>query len=124
LTGAGGELVTETPAGLRRIAAFFGFEYQKVAEDNPPDVDWLTHRPLTYDVDHSDGFVVIDPEGTERFVSGGAPDFHGRLPTALYDFLSPLGHRHLTHPGRPSWAPADVLQALGWSMGRSLPAGG
>ncbi|HVX21772.1 MAG TPA: SCO family protein [Acidimicrobiales bacterium] len=122
LTGARWPLVTESPAVLRRLAGFFGFDYRKVPEGQPPDVDWLTHRPLTYDVDHSDGFVVIDPSGVERFVTGGAPAFHGTLPAALHRFLSPVGRRHLDHPARPSWTPTDLLDAVGWSMGRALPA--
>jgi protein SCO1 len=120
LTGANWELVTEAPAELATIATFFGFFYQKVPEDNPPDIDWLTGQPLTYDIDHSDGFVIINPKGIERYVTGGAPDFHGTLDPTLRKFLSPLGDQHLRHPPNPSWTPADLLQALSWSMQRPL----
>jgi len=53
LTGATWQLVTEPPAELRRLAKFFGFYYQKVPEGDPDARDWLTGKPLTYDVDHS-----------------------------------------------------------------------
>jgi protein SCO1/2 len=124
LTGAGWQLVTETPAQLQTIAKFFGIWYQKVPEGNSPDIDWWTGRPLTYDVDHSDGFVVIDSNGTERFVTNAAPDFHGHLDPTLEEFLSPLGHQDLKHPPNPNYTPADILQALAWSMHLPLPSRG
>ncbi len=124
LTGANWQLVTETPTELATIAKFFGFFYQKVPEDNPPDIDWLTGKPLTYDIDHSDGFVIIDPKGVERFVTDSAPNFHGKLDPTLEKFLSPLGHRHLAHPPNPNWTPANLLQALAWSMHRPLAPSG
>ena len=124
LTGANWQLVTEPPAELQTIAKFFGFVYQKVPQDNPPAIDWWTGQPLTYDINHSDGFVVINPKGIERFITGGAPNFHGRLNPTLQKFLSPLGHQHLEHPASPNYTPADVLQALAWSMQLPLPASG
>lgn len=124
LTGADWQLVTESPAILAQIASFFGFYYQNVPEDDPPSIDWWTGKPLTYDVDHSDGFVVINPRGTERFETDAAPDFHGHLNSTLYRFLDPLGRQHLKHPPSPNYTPEQILQALGWSMNRSLPLQG
>jgi protein SCO1 len=124
LTGATWQLVTESPTDLATIAKFFGFEYEKVAEGDPPDIDWLTGKPLTYDIDHSDGFVIIDPKGIERFVNGAAPDFNGRLNSKLEHFLSPLGHQHQDHPAKPSYTAATILGALGLSLHRNLAAAG
>jgi protein SCO1 len=124
LTGASWQLVTESPTDLATIAKFFGFEYEKVPEDNPPDIDWLTGKPLTYDIDHSDGFVVIDPKGVERFVNGAAPDYKGKLNPKLEHFLSPLGHQHQDHPAKPSYTAATILGALGLSLHRNLAAAG
>ncbi len=122
LTGASWELVTEPPAELRRLAKFFGFYYQKVPEDDPDARDWWTGKPLTYDVDHTDNYFVIDPTGAERVVQDGAPDFHGKLNPTLYNFLDELGRQHLKSPPQPDWTPANVLQALAVSVGRPLPA--
>jgi protein SCO1 len=124
LTGVKWQLVTEDSAVLDQITKFFGFTYQIVPEDNPPSIDWWTGKPLTYDVDHSDGFVVINPNGVERFVTAAAPDFHGTLNPTLEKFLDDLGRQHLAHPPSPSYSPATILQALGWSMQRDLPAQG
>jgi protein SCO1 len=121
LTGAHWELVTEPPAELRRLAKFFGFYYQKVPEDDPDARDWWTGKPLTYDVDHTDNYFVIDPAGVERVVQDGAPDFHGKLNPKLYNFLDELGRQHLKQPPQPNWTPTDLLQALAVSVGTSLP---
>ena len=73
LTGASWQLVTETPAVLHKLAKFFGFYFQKVPEDDPAARDWWTGKPLTYDVDHSDNYFVIDPSGVERVIQAAAP---------------------------------------------------
>jgi protein SCO1/2 len=121
LTGADWQLVTEPPVELRSLAKFFGFYYQKVPEDDPDARDWWTGKPLTYDVDHTDNYFVIDPAGVERVVQDGAPDFHGKLNPKLYHFLDALGRQHLKQPPQPDWTPADLLRAVAVAVGTSLP---
>ena len=121
LTGATWQLVTEPASELRRLAKFFGFYYQTVPEDDPDARDWWTGKRLTYDVDHSDNYFVIDPSGTERVEQEAAPDFHGRLNPKLYNFLDALGRQHLKQAPQPDWTPADALQALALSVRRPLP---
>lgn len=121
LTHAGWELVTESPAHLKALSKWFGFTYVKVPEDNPPSIDWWTGKPLTYDVDHSDNYFVIDPSGRERVVQDAAPDYHGRLNPKLQRFLSPLGRAHQRHPPQPDWTTADTLAALAQVLHRELP---
>jgi protein SCO1 len=121
LTGATWQLVTESDANLAAIAHFFGWFYQKVPQDNPPAVDWLTGKPLTYDVNHSDGYVLIDPQGIERFSTGAAPDFSGHLDPTLKAFLNEEGRDHLAHPPQPGWTPSDALASLGWMIGQPIP---
>jgi len=120
LTGASWDLVTESDADLARIATFFGFTFQKVPQDSPPAVDWLTGKPLTYDINHSDGYVLIDQHGRERFSTGASPDFHGTLNPTLQTFLSDLGRQHLAHPQHPGWNPSAALQSLSWMLGTTL----
>jgi cytochrome oxidase Cu insertion factor (SCO1/SenC/PrrC family) len=122
LTHASWELVTETPAELRALAKFFGFSYQKVPEEEHASPDWLTGKPLTYDVDHSDNYFVIDPQAFERVVQNAAPAFHGSLNPKLRTFLNQLGRQHLAQPPQPDWTPADALRALAVSVGRPLAA--
>ena len=120
LTGARWQLVTEPPAARDALAKFFGFSYETVPQDNPPAVDWWTGKPLTYDVNHSDNYFAIDPQGHERVVQDASPSFHGRLNPKLYKFLSDLGHQHLAHAPEPSWTPQNVLEALGIVLNRHL----
>jgi len=123
LTRADWELVTESDATLAAVARFFGFGYQKVPQDNPPAVDWWTGRPLTYDVNHTDGYVLLSANGIERFSTGASPDFSGRLDPKLRAFLNDQGRAHLAHPPTPGWTPADALGSLGWLLGRSIASG-
>jgi protein SCO1/2 len=124
LTGATWQLVTESAADLARLATFFGFYYQRVPEDVPPSVDWLTHQPLTYDIDHSDGYVLIDPSGHVRFATSASPAFHGTLDPTLHSFLNAQGRSHLAHPDKPDWTAGGALSVLGWELGTTVqPAG-
>ena len=120
LTGATWELLTETPAQATEVEHFFGWDVQRVPEDSPPSVDWWTGKPLTYDINHSDGFVVIDSAGAVRFSTGAAPDFHGTLNPTLHRFLTAAGRDHLSHPLSPGWNPAPALETLGWMLRRPL----
>jgi len=121
LTGAHWQLVTEPPRELAALAKFFGFTYEMVPEGKPPSIDWWTGKPLTYDINHSDNYFIINPKGRERVVQSAAPDFHGDLSPKLYKFLSGLGLYHLNHPAHPDWTPKDLLGALGRMLHRSLP---
>ncbi len=121
LTGVRYQLVTEPPKELAVLSKFFGFTYEKVPEGKPPSIDWWTGKPLTYDINHSDNYFVIDPAGVERVVQAAAPDFHGQLNPKIYKFLSPEGLQHLEHPKYPDWTPKDLLGALGLMLHRSLP---
>jgi protein SCO1 len=121
LTGASWELLTESPAQAVAVEQFFGWVVERVPEGKPPSVDWWTGTPLTYDVNHSDGFVVIDSRGTERFSTGAAPDFRGTLSPTLHRFLTDEGRDHLAHPVTPGWNPTAALATLGWVLHRPLP---
>ncbi len=122
LTHSDWQLVTAPPADLARLAKFFGFYYQKVPDTSRDTRDWWTGKPLTYDVDHSDNYFVIDPAGTERVVQDAAPNFHGHLNPKLYKFLDALGRQHLKHAPQPDWTPTDALHALAISVGEPLPS--
>jgi cytochrome oxidase Cu insertion factor (SCO1/SenC/PrrC family) len=122
LTHAGWQLVRMGPHDLAKFQRFFKFTYIKVKEDNPPDIDWMTGKPLTYDIDHSDDYFVIDPEGNERIVEDAAPDYTGKLNPKLQKFLSPEGLKHQKHPPQPDWTTNDLLEAIGHVTGEKLSA--
>jgi cytochrome oxidase Cu insertion factor (SCO1/SenC/PrrC family) len=119
--GADWDLWTGTPA---QIAAFwkpFGVSYQFVPEEQPAKTDWWTGKPLTYDVDHTDGYILIDAAGRERFVDAGAPNIP-HLSPKLKALLNVGGVQNLTHPQPTSWTIPDVLTALSWVLGTNVAA--
>src|SRR5260370_41061445 len=58
-------LLTGSPAVLGRIWRHLGVWYQQVAEDPPPGGDWLTGKPLTYDLAHQDALPYRDASGPD-----------------------------------------------------------
>jgi protein SCO1/2 len=123
--GADWLMWTGTPANVAAFWKPFGVSYQTIPEEQPPELDWLTHQPLTYDVAHTDGYILIDAKGHERFVDANAPDIPNLSPK-LRALLSDGGLRDLTHPQGPTWTIADALGAIGWLLQTTIPgsAGG
>jgi cytochrome oxidase Cu insertion factor (SCO1/SenC/PrrC family) len=115
-------LLTGTSANINAFWKPFGVWYQKVPEEKPAEVDWWTGKPLTYDVDHDDGFILINRSGDERFITLDIPDLHGKLAVQLRSLLDSQGLQYLDHgaPGQDYTVP-QALAALSWMMGRQLP---
>jgi len=121
LTGSTWPLLTGSPTALAALWRYFGVYSQKVAEGSPPGIDWQSHRPYTYDVDHSDGFVLLDAHLHERFIAGGLAKI-GQLPTNLQKLLDSQGRSNLQMPGAGTWTVTDALNAIGWALGRAVPS--
>ncbi len=112
-------LLTGDRKNIARLWSYLGVYRHKVPEGNPPDHDWLTGKPLTYDIQHADEVLLFDPSGNERYVVSGHAHVlrSGRVPTRLRGFLSPQGRRHLHRPGGATWTPNDVIQGVSWLTG-------
>jgi cytochrome oxidase Cu insertion factor (SCO1/SenC/PrrC family) len=122
--GADWDLWTGTAA---QVAAFwrpFHVAYEKVAEEQPPKDDWWTGQPLTYDVVHTDGYILIDGAGRERFVDASAPDMKGQLNKKLTGLLDDGGVHELNDPQGPNWTTAEALASISWLLGANVPATG
>jgi hypothetical protein len=98
---------------------YFGIWYQEVPEGSPPGINWQTHLPYTYDVDHSDGFILLNSRLHERFIGGGMVQI-GSLPANLRGLLDSQGKADLRSAGGGSWNVTDGLNAIGWLLGRSV----
>jgi protein SCO1/2 len=109
-------LLTGTSAELARFWRFFGVAYWRTKEGKPPDTDWLTGKPLTFDVSHTDGLFLLDPRGHERILDVGMADAGAHLPHTLETLLDAQGRADLKHP-QPGWtveqALNDVKRLLG-----------
>jgi cytochrome c biogenesis protein CcmG/thiol:disulfide interchange protein DsbE len=121
LTGLDFELLTGTQAEIHRFWHYFGVYYKRVPEGNPPAIDWYTHKPETFNVDHSENLIFLDPAGQERIVNEGMADVGGHLEPALRRLLSNVGLHNLAHPELP-WTSTQALDDLYWLMGKDVPA--
>lgn len=117
LTGADFTMLTGTPAHVRAFWRFFGVSYYRVPEDKPAQIDWLTHTPLTFDIDHTDGLFLIGPTGREIVAEEGMADVGGHLDKGLRGLLDAQGRHDLTHPQLP-WTSTDVLDDLDHFLNR------
>ncbi|MGH3495575.1 MAG: SCO family protein, partial [Sciscionella sp.] len=114
-------LLTTTSSNLKAFCQYFGVFYKKTKEGNPPDVDWLTHKPLRYDIAHQDAVVFIDKQGHERFVILGNANTEGKSPPrTLSKFLDDEGRKNLNHPGPLSWTVPEGLGVVSWLLGENV----
>jgi len=106
---------------LTVIEKFLGWTVQVVPQDVPPPNDWLApHDQLTYDINHSDGFWVINPQQTVRFASGDLPAFTGTLSKVLSAFMGYKSNIYKDPVYKGGWTPAEAIQAIAWVRGSSL----
>jgi protein SCO1 len=119
--GADWDLWTGTPTAIAAFWKPFGVEYQIVPEEQPPKIDWYTGKPLTYDVNHTDGYILVDAAGRERFVDASAPNEKGALDSKLRGLLNDGGLHELANPQAPDWTTADALASISWLVGTSIP---
>jgi protein SCO1/2 len=115
-------LLTASPKDIKALWKYFGVEYAREAEPKHPSIDWLTHKPQTYDVSHSDDLIFLDATGHERFIVNAAPDIQGRtVPAALAKTLTAQGARALTRPNPvSSWTVGQGLSVFSWLLNRGL----
>lgn len=97
---------------------FFGMTTEKVAVDEA-HLDWLTNKPIAYELDHSDGFYVLSSSGRLRFVSGLSARFTGTLTKAFASYLNDMGRQTLARPGK-GWTPNDAVTALSYIANKKL----
>lgn len=121
LTGVDFTQLTGTRGQIRRLWKFFGVSYYRVPQGKPPDVDWLTHQPETFDVQHTDALFLLDPAGQERIADDGMPQVTGHLPSVLAGLLNNQGRHNLAHP-EFAWSAGDVIDDLYYLMDRNIPA--
>jgi cytochrome oxidase Cu insertion factor (SCO1/SenC/PrrC family)/thiol-disulfide isomerase/thioredoxin len=126
LTGARLRMWTGSPARLRRLWRFFGVHFQRVPQEVPAEVDWMTGRPERFDVEHTDGLFLLGPGGYERAAITGTPRLGGRLGERLRRLLDAQGRANLAHAGA-GWSVGGVvsdLRRLTGARGPALPPRG
>jgi protein SCO1/2 len=116
-------LLTGSQADLTRLWKYFGVYWKRVPEDSPPDTDWMTGKPLTYDIEHADEVLVLDTRSHERDVISGHADVPeaASVPGRMRHYLSDEGQKHLHKPGRATWTPTDVTTVISQLTGHGIP---
>jgi len=114
-------LLTGSAPQIAAFWRFFGVFYAKIPQGKPPDVDWWTHLPETYDVTHQDGLFFLDERGHERLAVIGMANTDRKLPARLRRLLNGQGWQNLAHPG-DSWTVRQALDDLGHVLGRHVPS--
>ncbi len=113
-------LFTGSSTALSAMWKYFGIYVQKVPEGSPPGIDWWTGKPLTYDVNHSDGYILLDKNGYERFVTTSLPNTGRKLSPSLKKLLDPQGLTNLNSPSGLTWTPNELLSEIGWLLDKNL----
>lgn len=118
-------VATGTDEQIASLWKALGVYIERVPDQPPAPRDWLTGKPLTYDLTHSDEVFFIDQHGHERFVLEGAPHVApgAPLPEKLKKFLDDTGDKDLTQPDAQAWTLPQELQVVSWLVGRRVPAG-
>ncbi len=112
------DFLTAAPADIARFWRTVGVAVTRAPAATPAPKDWLTGRPLTYDLQHQDVVLVVDGRGHERWLEQGTPATRGaQPPTVLKRFLSDQGRKNLAAPRGLTWTVADVDGALTWLTG-------
>lgn len=114
--------LTGTPAVLRAFWKRLGVYVAREPDKPPLPRDWLTGKPLRYDVTHADTVIFLDRDGRERFVLLGSPHVApgAPIPAKLRNFLSAKGHRNLTHPDAQAWTLPQELSVISWLVGHRV----
>lgn len=118
-------VATGTQEQIGALWKALGVYIQRVPDQPPAPRDWLTGKPLTYDLTHSDELFFIDQHGHERFVLEGAPHVAAGAPISatLRHFLDGTGRKDLTQPDAQAWTLPQALQVVSWLVGQRIAAG-
>lgn len=122
------QTLTGTPAAVAQLWKYFGVYIERVAEGNPPAVNWRNGQTLTYDLNHSDEIYFVDAKDDERFLLEGmghvAPGT--TLPPAMQKYLDAQGQLNLSASAGDGWTVPQALQTMSWLLQRpvALPSHG
>jgi protein SCO1 len=118
-------LLRTSPANTKILWRYFGVEYGRTKEPKPASIDWLTHKPLTYDVYHADDLIFLDGQQHQRFVVQDSANVQGKktVPAKLVQFLDGAGLKALNKPTPVgNWTVGQGMQVFSWLLDRKLAA--
>ena len=105
-----------SPTVVDQLWKRLGIWIHRSRNSKPYPRDWVTGRPLTTDLSHTDELIVID--GDQRFryelEGSGSVGSARTIPTRIYRFMDALGHRNAKHPSAGGWSPGQVTDVVRW----------
>lgn len=111
----------EVNANLKAMEKFFGWTVQVVPQSVPANTDWMApHDLLSYDINHSDGFWIINARQQVRFISGTNPAFTGKLSKVLATFMRYKSNIYNSPVYKGGWTPSVAVQAIEWVANKKL----
>ncbi|MGC2174745.1 MAG: SCO family protein [Acidimicrobiales bacterium] len=122
------EFASKNPIGkgdknayLTALEKFLGWTVQVVPQSVPAPTDWMAPDDLlSYDINHSDGFWIIDANQSVRFASGDLPAFTGTLSNVLSTFMGYKSNIYNSPVYKGGWTPPEALQAIEWVANERL----
>jgi protein SCO1 len=108
--------LTGDPASLALFWHVLGVYIQRVPDTPPAPKDWLTGKPLTYDITHSDELFFLGGQQRERFLLDGAPHVAAAapIPPTIRAFMDAQGRADLARPDPQAWTLPQELQVIAW----------
>jgi protein SCO1 len=108
--------LTGDPASLALFWHVLGVYIQRVPDTPPGPKDWLTGKPLTYDITHSDELFFVGAQQRERFLLDGAPHVAAGapIPKSIRAFMDAQGRANIAHPDPQAWTLPQELQVISW----------
>jgi protein SCO1 len=111
--GEGWPWLTGTVAQVSRFWSFFGVGFGRQPEGKPPGTDWMTGRPLTFDVWHTDAVFFIDKSGAERSLLLGMGVPGHPIPARLTALLNSQGQAELKAAAASGgWTAGQVMATV------------
>ena len=115
-------MLTGSPRTIRKLWNWFGVQYYRVKEGKPADLDWWTHKPLTFDINHTDAVYPDRPARLPaRRQRRHAEARRASCRSGCASLLDSEGIGNLEHPHLP-WTADQIADDVLNMMGRAVPA--
>jgi cytochrome oxidase Cu insertion factor (SCO1/SenC/PrrC family) len=110
-----------SPTVVDHVWKRLGIWIHRTRNSRPYPRDWVTGKPLTTDLSHTDELIFIDGDQRFRYEIDGTGSVRSArmIPRRLYHFMDALGHRNVANPSAADWTPAQVTDVVHWLAGRS-----
>jgi cytochrome oxidase Cu insertion factor (SCO1/SenC/PrrC family) len=110
------QTLTGSASDISALWNRLGVWRHRVRSGPPYPRDWLTGKPLKYDIQHTDDLIFVNAAQRFRFEMEGPGAVPGTraIPATLLSFMSAQGHRNIRNPMPGSWSGEQVQRVVRW----------